>query len=113
MVMLLCVAAVATLSSCSKDNEDLIIGKWEIVKFTDNLLGEDNSRIGEIWEFKTDGMLSSDGNNISYSINGNDIIFMGGLVYGTITTLTKSKLVMDVGSVLNTNEINHYEFKKI
>lgn len=61
MVMLLCVAAVATLSSCSKDNEDLIIGKWEIVKFTDNLLGEDNSRIGEIWEFKTDGMLSSNG----------------------------------------------------
>lgn len=113
IAMLLCVAAVATLSSCSKENEDLIIGKWEVVKCTSNLSGEDNSVIGRIWEFKTDGMLSADGENVSYSINGNNIILMGGLVSGTITTLTKSKLVMELSFVLATNEMKHFELKKI
>ena len=113
IAMLLCVAAVATLSSCSKDNEVLIIGKWEIVKCTDNLLGEDNSIIGKIWEFKTGGILSSDGYNASYSINGNNIAIWGGLFSGTITTLTKQNLVLDLVSGFNPDETKHYEFKKI
>ncbi len=113
IAMLLCVAAVATLSSCSKENEDLIIGKWEIVKCTSNLSGEDNSMIGIIWEFKTDGMMSANGQNVSYSIDGNNIILMGGWFSGTITTLTKSKLVMELSSAFNTDEMTHYELKKI
>ena len=115
MAMLLCVAAVATLSSCSKDNEDLIIGKWEVVKCTKTENGnveELNSQIGKIWEFKTGGVLSCDGNNTTYSISGNDIILMGGLFSGTITTLTKSKLVLDYSYASNT-KTRHYEFKKI
>ena len=36
IVMLLCVATFATFSSCSKDNEDQIIGKWKVVQHSYN-----------------------------------------------------------------------------
>lgn len=114
MAMLLCVATVATLSSCSKDSEDLIIGKWEVVKCTkieNGNVTEASSDFGNIWEFKTGGVLSYDGNNTTYSISGNDIVIMG-VLNGTISTLTQSKLVLDLVSTMNTNWNRHYEFKK-
>lgn len=123
--MLLCVAAVATFSSCSKDNEDLIVGKWEVVIDNFNANGNDayssdhSSRIGEIWEFKTGGVFSIEGSNgsgsTSYSVSGNNIVIMGGIMSGTITTLTKSKMVLDLEMVMTfggNTPTEHIEFKK-
>ena len=115
MAMLLCMAAVATLSSCSKDNEDLIIGKWEVVKYTEienGIATERDNHIGDIWEFKTGGIMSSGGDNITYSVSGNSIVFMGGLMSATIATLTKSKLVLDLVSPLEPEETRHIELKR-
>ena len=73
MAMLLCVAAFASLSACSKDNEDLILGKWKctVYNYTDNNNGmQYDSPVGEIWEFKEGGVLVSDGNSAAYSVSG-------------------------------------------
>lgn len=122
MAILFCVAAVATLSSCSKDNEDLIVGKWEVMIDNFNANGNDaysnsNSKIGEIWEFKTGGVFSKEGSNGStnYSISGDNIVIASGLMSGTITTLTKSKLVLDLEIGLSfggNTPTEHIEFNR-
>lgn len=130
--MLLCVAAVATLSSCSRDNEDLIIGKWEIVKVTGTII--ENGRViedqydvvGDIWEFKTDGtMVFVDHHNENkietwtYVVSGNTILLAGGLRSLTITTLNKTKMVLEEDDTFwnggddYLDGISRYELKKI
>ncbi len=64
IVMLLCVATIATFSSCSKDNDSLkeqslkeqIVGKWKCVSIPD----PDNTliNIGDIFDFRADGTMS-------------------------------------------------------
>lgn len=128
MATLLCVAAVATFSSCSKDNNSennngnndaSIIGKWEVVKNTYNDNGNDfghDSRMGHIWEFKTGGIVSMNGENADYSISGNDIVIQGGLLYGSITSLTNFKLVLDLVVAMSQGghpyPTEHIEFDK-
>lgn len=66
MAMLLCVAAFASLSSCSKDNEDNqggnrnlsineLVGKWQCTWSTSesyyNL--QENAYVGAVWEFES------------------------------------------------------------
>lgn len=118
--MLLCVAAFASLSSCSKDNEDLILGKWKctVDNYTDNNNGlQHHSLVGKIWEFKDGGVLVSDGNSTAYSVSGETITIYGGLMSGTIEELTSSKLVLDLqfnmGYQGNPPDRMHLEFSKI
>lgn len=118
--MLLCVAAFASLSSCSKDNEDLILGKWKctVDNYTDNNNGfQHQSFVGEIWEFKDGGVLVIDGNSTAYSVSGETITISGGLMSGTIEELTSSKLVLDLQlnmtSQGNPCDRMHLEFSKI
>ena len=134
MAMLLCVAVVATLSSCSRDNEDLIIGKWKIVKDTYTVIANGmvienpNDAVGEIWEFKTDGTVAVtyhyynevtyrhfDETEINtYTVSGNTLLIMGGIIRYPITTLNKSKMVWEYDSyddVLDDGEYNAYDVK--
>ena len=120
MAMLLCVVAFVGLSSCSKDNEDQIIGKWKVVQhsYNDNGNGmEVDSRMGDIWEFKSGGIVILDGEQTSYSISGDDITIMGGMLFGSITTLTNSKLILDLKFAMtygdNPYPTEHIEFSKM
>lgn len=125
MAMLLCVVSLASLSSCSKDDENgsgsnNIIGKWEVTIDTWNNNGNDfghDSRVGEIWEFKDGGIVIADGQSVSYAVSGNDITLMGGMLSGSITSLTNSKLVLDLTVAMrmdnNPYPTEHIEFSKI
>ena len=118
MAMMAVMAATMMFVSCSKESQ--IVGKWkcvqEVINDNGNGFGYD-SRIDQIWEFKADGVADIDGTKTSYSISGDDITIMGGLLNGTITTLTSSKLVLDlqlaarVGN--NPYPTEHLEFSKI
>ncbi len=94
--MLLCVAAMATFSSCTKNEEpeDLIVGKWRCTYSSD-----DSSNIGMIWEFKSNGkMTTSDRSDVmygkenDYKVEGSTLSFLGGLITYTIDKLTSSQL---------------------
>ena len=64
MAMLLCVTAFVSLSSCTKDNEDLIVGKWKMAKTS------------EIWEFSKDGYFFEEGERVAkYTVSDNTILF--------------------------------------
>ena len=95
MVMLLFAATLTTMISCSKSNDDLIVGKWKVSQANGGLI---DTGVGDIWEFKTGGILFiRDGAGaFSYSISGDEII-IGGLVYGNITCFTSKSCVLDFG----------------
>ena len=120
MAMLLCVVAFVGFPSCSKDNEDLIkdneglikdnegliVGKWKLVQSTH---AED---IGIIWEFRSDGTMTTDnpndlayGANVPYSISGNTLTLAGWVGYN-IDELTRTDLK------LSKSKTKH-EFKKL
>lgn len=110
MVMLLCVAAFATLSSCSKDNEDLIVGKWKIVYNSSN-----NTGTGYVWEFKSNGKMTTDdpreliyGTEVEYTVN-DDILTLAGMMSFSIDKLTNSELELTSKSMGN----YHLKFNKI
>ncbi len=120
LMAMVVLVAVTTLmfSSCSK--ESMIVGKWKCVQevYNDNgnEIGND-SRINQVWEFKSDGVVEIDGTKVAYSISGDDITIMGGMLNGTITTLTSSKLVLDLQIEMrygnNPYPTEHLEFEKI
>lgn len=110
----MCFVAVTALTSCSKDIEDLILGKWEC---THSARTEASGTVtydgkkGEIWEFKTNGVLSYDGESTTYTLDGKTIVFMGGLVSGTVSEISSSKLVLDYGASFSDTKY-HMEFAK-
>lgn len=94
--MLLCVAAMATFSFCTKNDEpeNLIVGKWRCTYSS-----EDSSDVGMIWEFKSNGkMTTNDRNDLmygkenDYKVEGNTLSFLGGFMTFTIDKLTSSQL---------------------
>ncbi|MBP3764104.1 MAG: hypothetical protein J6I49_09570 [Bacteroidales bacterium] len=61
--MLFCVAAMGLATSCSKDNEDLIVGKWKEAGTT------------EITEFTKDGYVYFDGARVAkYKVDGDRLL---------------------------------------
>lgn len=94
IAMLLCVFSIASLSSCTKDNNDStnnggntsdefsIFGKWKVTYNNDDLDGsggtgvEEGELVGDIWEFKNeyreDGS-SVDSNCYKFFINNNEV----------------------------------------
>jgi hypothetical protein len=58
MVMLLFVVSMTTLTSCNKEAEKLIVGKWECTSAVDTDYSISHTMpwlIGMVWEFKTNG----------------------------------------------------------
>jgi hypothetical protein len=107
MAMLLFAAILTTLVSCSKSNDNLIVGKWQCVSgdgqyyfFTD-----------KVYEFKSDGTLITPWETIHYKVDGDvlSIIFSYTINY-SIDELTSTEMTLSADFGIGT----HYSyFRKI
>lgn len=94
--MLFCIASIATLSSCSKDKEDLIVGKWKPVEPAMGLLYLD---VCDYLEFSDNGTVIISGSTegdpdksvFAYSVTGN-ILAIGWFDDFEIVELSKKTL---------------------
>lgn len=110
MTMVLFVVSMAAVTSCTKDNANLIIGRWKMSKITGSSHGvtysmsinEFMEAYGEgdmedfIIEFKNDGKVYVGNDSSHYSVSGNKLTITEGeiSVQLTIKKLTVSKLVL-------------------
>ena len=115
--MLLFVLSFASLTSCNKTNEQLIIGRWECVAATLTIDGETGTfpgMVGSFWIFGTDGALTFDApensdpntsvssNPTTYVVNDNQVTITGlnhtnenqTIIY-IIQELTNRKLLLE------------------
>ena len=130
MAMLLFVFSMTALTSCNKEAENLIVGKWECTTATYTEEGSTYSvpeLIGMIWEFKANGdligtLLDVEDDDYtaeaSYVILGNILTITSTDLDGDIDTesyvikeLTKSKLVLEETDEWDETAV--LEFKKI
>ena len=132
MVMLLFVVSMTALSSCNKEAENLIVGKWECTTATYTDEGSNYSvpeLIGMVWEFKANGDVIGiipedldEGDDYiataTYVILGNVLTITSTDFDGDIDTesyvikeLTKSKLVLEETDEWDETAV--LEFKKI
>lgn len=131
MAMLLFVVSMTALTSCKKENANLIIGKWECVtaNFTDEGVTESVPYLkGMVWEFKANGKVVADVQidhpdidfieaDATYVVSG-DILKIkyiesdGDVENETynIKELTKNKLVLEER---DNDDLLAIEFKKI
>ena len=130
--MLLFVFSMTALTSCNKEAENLIVGKWECTAATYTDEGSTYSvpeLIGMIWEFKANGdiigiipedLVEDDEYTAeaSYVILGNVLTITSTDLDGDIDSesyvikeLTKSKLVLEETDEWNETAV--LEFKKI
>lgn len=100
---MLCIAALGLTTSCSKDNEDLIIGKWKCVSSVHQSVDPDthelntynNESVGMVMEFTKDGKVTIAGGGTSdYSISGNTLYMDGGRTQLEIKKLTKKEMTL-------------------
>lgn len=112
MTMLLCVVSLASLSSCSRDGD--IIGKWKVTSATSDDDFDAEAMVGDIWEFTADGVLyritGTETYSGQYAVNDNYLVANGGILQGPITTLTNSRLVLELTILTSTV---HMELTKI
>ena len=125
MLMLLAVAAIATITSCNKQPQ--IYGKWKITEVSVTIGGEsfddfdefyNEAVVGHTVEFRKDGTAIADDNEEDggyYTLKGNKMIIKDGIRHkvndtvkyydmtGTITTLTETNMTIDF---LNPAELN-------
>ena len=130
MAMLLFVFSMTALTSCNKEAENLIVGKWECTTATYTDEGSTYSvpeLIGMIWEFKANGdligtLLDVEDDDYtaeaSYVILGNILTITSTDLDGDIDTesyvikeLTKSKIVLEETDEWDETAV--LEFKKI
>lgn len=130
MAMLLFVFSMTALTSCNKEAEKLIVGKWECTTATYTDEGSTYSvpeLIGMIWEFKANGdligtLLDVEDDDYtaeaSYVILGNVLTITSTDLDGDVDTesyvikeLTKSKLVLEETDEWDETAV--LEFKKI
>ena len=118
LATLLCVISLATLSSCKKDNEDLIIGKWKCTSAAMLSLGpegemeENEKEIGKVWEFKSNGTLYKEGEMMgTYIVNGSTLTITadGMSIPCQISNLTRNELDFSITIIT----IINYKFTKI
>lgn len=102
LAILCCIATLGLLTSCSKSNEDLILGKWKCVASHISGEDDDNEAVGNVWEFKSDGtviMTETDGDIDygTYTINETNLSVTsnGMTIPGQIAKLTNKKLIVD------------------
>ena len=125
MLMLLAVAAIATITSCNKQPQ--VYGKWKITEVSMTIGGESfddfdefltEAVVGHTVEFRKDGTAIADDNEEDggyYTLKGNTMIIKDGIHHavndtvmlydmtGTITTLTETNMTIDF---LNPAELN-------
>lgn len=116
----MCMVPMMVLTSCSKDSTaDDIMGKWKctVDNYNDNGNGfGHDSFVGSIWEFKAGGVLNMGNEMTTYTIDDNNIVIAGGIMYGTVTKLTSSTLILDL--TINAthpgkpNPTDHLEFAR-
>ena len=115
---MLCIAAMGLFTSCSKDNDVLIVGKWKCTVCTYTVTDlstnemeqeDDESTVGMIIEFTSDGKMISSETTSSYTVSGNELT----ISYGgreeykyDIKKLTNSKLI--ISSEFEENQ--HYRY---
>lgn len=112
--LLLGIFTMICMTSCKKDNEDLIIGKWNVTSMTANNMTMNPSQMGMTmtWEFKKDntgemnmvmdfmGEQTNETSPFNYTIDGDKIQFKldGETAIATIKTLDKKTLEFEVSS---------------
>lgn len=100
MAMLLFVFSMTALTSCNKEAENLIVGKWECTTATYTDEGSTYSvpeLIGMIWEFKANGNLIG---TVLYDEDDYDDVSETAsyVILGNILTITSTDLDGDVDS---------------
>lgn len=97
LAMMLCIAAMGLTTSCSKDKDDLIVGKWEITTVDGRT---DREKVGSIWDFASNGTFSLSAygktmNGTYYMVKDEKLTMTvdNDPVTVTIEELTKSKMV--------------------
>ena len=129
MAMVLFVVSMTTLTSCKKEKENLIIGKWECTTATYTEAGVTQSipwLNGMVWEFKANGTIISNGIDVddeeieataTYVVSGDALTITGVDEDGDIDSetylikeLTKSKLVLEER---DEDDVLVLEFKKV
>ena len=130
MAMLLLVFLMTAITSCKKESQNLILGKWECVtaSFTED--GETNpvpGVVGLVWEFKANGTVIAtlpedldDGDTASYVVLNNQLTITSTDENGDVNTktytikeLTKTKLMLEMLEGSSGNDLLSVEFKKI
>lgn len=110
--LLLGIFTMICMTSCKKDNEDLIIGKWNVTSLTADNMTMNPSQMGMTmtWEFKNDntgemvmvmnlmGQQMNETSSFNYTIDGDKIQFKldGENAIATIKTLDKKSLEFEV-----------------
>ncbi len=113
---------VTTIVSCAKNinvksTDNLIVGKWKCVNYSEPAGDYDLAQVGSIWDFNSEGTLEFDTYHfnpshiehysIAYTVT--DKILVMHIPYEPlsfeITEISKEKLVLDMG-------VFHYEFEK-
>ena len=123
--MLLFVVSMTALTSCKKTSTETIVGKWECTAASSTEDGVTQSITylnGMIWEFNTDGTVTSSLNADTFNgtatyVKANNLLTITytdddeieNNMY-TIKELTSSKLLLEK---TNGNRIITYEFKRI
>ena len=127
MLMLLAVAAIATITSCNKQPQ--VYGKWKITEVSMTIGGESfddfdefltEAVVGHTVEFRKDGTAIADDNEEDggyYTLKGNTMIIKDGIHHtvndtvmlydmtGTITTLTETNMTIDFLNPADLNDI--------
>lgn len=111
--MIACIATLGMMTSCGKDNEDLIIGKWQWVSMTD-----DNGETEVLpsgyatWEFTESGDLiwvmnySEEQPVVKYTVKGDKItLSISGsssdkTFTATIKSIDKNNMTIDMEEIL-------------
>ena len=110
MAVVLFVIGMTALTSCSKDNSELILGKWKLTKITgttqgvsytvsiDEFMAAYGAEDAEdfIMEFKSDGTVCIGNEVTTYSINHSTLTVVEdeGPVEMTIEKLTSSTMIL-------------------
>lgn len=112
--MIVCIASLGLMISCSKDNAELIIGKWKWVSVTNDgttiQMPEDNITT---WEFTESGnvimTMNGEAATGDYTVDGDKLSISGSYVGNTvckILKLTKKELsVESEGMTINMTKI--------
>ena len=102
IALMLCIVVLGLTTSCSKDNEDLIIGTWKCVSSMEERTSVYHDpqtyidrEVGTIVEFTEDGKMNMfGGGNTDYYVSGNTLYSNGGRNQYEIKKLNKKELTL-------------------
>ena len=115
------------MSSCTKSNEDLIVGKWELVTIENDgtIYGREAQDLTDFWRFTADGTwimyYKEERDQGNYKINGDKLFLYEDGYYSElhILELSESKMILNNCIIYVDDEIDRsYEnciitFKKV